>query len=200
MKKQTLSILRKLNTPAKIQDYLNSLPYNPSDEVSSVEVAVERGTAHCLEGALIGAAALALASAKKNQRPLLLDLRTKKYDDDHVVALYKKDGFWGAVSKTSHPVLRFRDPVYKSVRELAMSYFHEYFLDSGEKTLLAYSRPFSLTRYKNTWLDSTEDLYMIGADLDDAKHEEVAPKNILKNLRLADPIERASSKMTSEKS
>lgn len=187
--------LSDLKNPSQIQDYLNTLPYNPSDEVSSVKVSMERGTAHCLEGALIGAAALAAHGG----RPLLLDLRTKKYDDDHVVALYKKDGYWGAVSKTSHPVLRFRDPVYKTVRELAMSYFHEYFLDSGEKTMLSYSKPFSLSRYGKKWLESKDDLYIIGADLDDAKHFPVATKKLMQNLRKADPIERASSKMTEEK-
>ncbi len=100
--------------------------------------------AYCFEGAVLAAAALAY----HGRPPLLLDLQTTNDDQDHVLALFKEDGLWGAISKTNNPVLRWRDPVYRSVRELAMSYFHEYFLyKSGEKTLRAYSKAFDLSRF-----------------------------------------------------
>ena len=95
-------------------------------------------TAHCFEGALLAATVLWM----QGEIPLLLDLATNAQDIDHVVALYKCNGYWGAISKTNHAVLRFRDPVYKTIRELALSYFHEYYLEAtGEKTLISYSLP-----------------------------------------------------------
>src|ERR1700733_9427348 len=130
----TEKTLKKLSTPAKIQDFLNSLPFNfekKGETCRSPKASIEADTAHCFEGALIAAAALSL----RGQKPLLLDLKASGKDMDHVVALFKRDGKWGAISKTNHAVLRYREPVYASVRELAMSYFHEYFLPSGVKTL-----------------------------------------------------------------
>jgi hypothetical protein len=96
-----------------------------------------------MEGALLAAAILEFHGHK----PLLLDLRSTNDDLDHVVALFKQFGCWGAISKTNHVVLRYREPVYKTLRELAMSYFHEYFLDNGKKTLREYSVPFDLKSF-----------------------------------------------------
>ena len=101
------------------------------------------GKAHCMEGALLAAAILEFHGHK----PLLLDLRSTSEDLDHVVALFKQNGYWGAISKTNHVVLRYREPIYGSVRELAMSYFHEYFLDNGKKTLREYSVPVDLGKF-----------------------------------------------------
>ena len=123
--------------------------------------------------------------------PLLLDLQTVPHDSDHVVALFKEKGLWGAISKTNHTTLRFRDPVYKSVRELAMSYFHEYFLENGDKTLRAYSRPFNLKRYKPAaWVTAKEDLDFVAIDLDDSPHYPIAPKSVLRHARKATKVER----------
>lgn len=143
---------------------------------------------HCLEGALFAAASLAYWG----REPLLLDLQTYAYDEDHVVALFKENGRWGAISKTNHSILRWRDPVYKTVRELAMSYFHEYVMwTNGKKTLYAYSRPFNLKRYKvEQWVVSENDLNFIAEDLDASIHYPIAPKNILRHARPASKIER----------
>src|SRR3989344_4797858 len=133
--------LKRLNTPEKIQDFINRLPFNfekRGETYMSVARSLKTGRIHCFEGALIAAAALWI----QGERPLLLDLKPDKSDIDHVVALFRRNGFWGAISKTNHAVLRYREPVYKSIRELAMSYFHEYFLNNGKKTLRSYSRPF----------------------------------------------------------
>ena len=182
-------IFAKLNSPQKIQDYLDTFPINFELEVEtymSPRRAIAVKTAHCFEGALIAAAAFAY----HGQKPLLLDLRTKPSDDDHAVALFKQNGRWGAISKTNHPVLRYRDPVYASVRELAMSYFHEYFLDSGNKTLIAFSAAFDLSQYKpERWVTATEELDWLVQASDRVRHFPIAPPAAMKKLRKASKFE-----------
>ncbi len=178
-------VFEKLKTPDLIQKYLDSLPYNKKDTVRSVRRFLKSKDAHCLEGALFASAVLWY----HGQMPFLLDLQTTKDDDDHVVALFKENGLWGAISSTQHSVLRYRDPIHKNLRELALTYFHEYFLNSGQKTLRAFSaKPFSLLPYTNDWLFGDDELYEIGANMDDAEHEKIAPDKIIKNLRKADRI------------
>ena len=139
------AVFKKLDSPNKIQDFLDSLPINfelKGETYMSPRRVLRTKTAHCFEGALVAAAALAYHGKK----PLLLDLRTSADDEDHVVTLYRENGYWGAISKTNHPVLRYRDGVYKTPRELVMSYFHEYFMSkNGKKTLREYSNPFDLS-------------------------------------------------------
>lgn len=189
LSKEELKILKKLNTPIKIQDFLDKLPINFEedgvDTLMSPRRVLKERKAHCIEGALLASLCLWL----QGQEPLLMDFKTLPCDEEHVVALFKQNGFWGAISKTNHPILRFRDPVYKTPRELAMSYFHEYFMfENGKKTLRSFSAPFNLKKYPKGWLTSNDDLWYIGADLDDSRHFEVIPKNSLKFIRKADKI------------
>jgi hypothetical protein len=144
--------------------------------------------AYCFEGALLAATALAY----HGEAPLLMDLQTIEDDEDHVVALFKRDGLWGAMSKTNNPVLRWRDPVYKTVRELAMSYFHEYFLyKDGKKTMRAYSRPFNLSKFKpEKWVTTGESLDWLAEELDASPHLPIAPPKVIKKLRRATVLER----------
>lgn len=183
---QEIRKLKKLNTPAKIQDFLNKLPFNfekRSETYRSVVEALSHHEAHCFEGALIAAAALKF----QGHEPLLMDLRTAKGDDDHVVALFKVRGLWGAISKTNHAVLRFREPVYASPRELAMSYFHEYFTQRGQKTMRKFSKPFDLNKFGEEWIYGKKELSKIVRALDRSPHTSVLPKTI--KLRKADKIE-----------
>ena len=190
LEKAELELFKKLHTPEKIQDYLNSLQSNASDSVKSVRRSIKTEKIHCFEGALFAAAVLWF----HKQEPLLLDLQTTKDDADHVVALFKKDGYWGAISTTSHSVLRYRDPLFKNIRELALSYFHEYFLADGTKTLRAYSKkPFSLLHHGYDWLFINEELYELGALLNDAPHEKIVPEKLMRKLRKADPLERKAA-------
>ena len=182
------TIYKKLNTPGKIQDFLDALPINFEDDGDTCRsplMTLRINKAHCIEGALIAAAALWY----HGQKPLLLDLKTTEDDSDHVVALFKQKGLWGAVSKTNHAVLRYRDPIYRTVRELVLSYFNEYFLDNGKKTLRSFSAPFSLLAFDNEWLTSPDNLWGVSEGLDDAPHFDIAPASALKHLRLAHPIE-----------
>lgn len=182
--------LSKLRTPARVQDFLNTLPFNhekKGETHRSVAETLRAGEAHCFEGALLAAAAFAL----QGQKPLILDLKTVRPDFDHVVALFKRDGYWGAASKTNHAVLRYREPVYKTIRELVMSYFHEYFLyETGKKTLRSYSKPFDLTKYGGEWLTSKDNLAWLAHELDISPHTEILTSQQIKNLRKAEKIER----------
>lgn len=180
-----------LSDARRVQDYLDTLSINfePHGETYMCPRRVlETRTAHCFEGALLAAAAMAY----HGQKPLLMDLRTSREDEDHVVALYKVNGYWGAVSKTNHAILRYRDPVYASVRELAMSYFHEYvYWKNGKKTLRAYSGPIDVSRYApEKWVTAGEDLYWLVEHVDSVRHFPIASQKNLKLLRPASKIER----------
>lgn len=187
-------IFDKLETPHKIQDFLNRLPMNfdyKCDTCRSPRNVIHVGRAHCIEGAFVAAAVL----WHHGQKPFLMDLRTTKHDYDHVVALYNRNGFWGAISKTNHAVLRFRDPIYRTPRELALSYFHEYFLDNGLKTLREFSRPFDMSQFGASWVTSDGELWDIADKLDDSPHERIIPRGMERILRRADNIERKAGKL-----
>ncbi|MEK7585699.1 MAG: hypothetical protein AAB477_00470 [Patescibacteria group bacterium] len=195
LNKKEIKLFKRLDTPAKIQDFINALPPNfekKGETCSSPRVTLERGTAHCLEGAYLAAAILWL----HKKEPLLLDLKSSKKDFDHVVTLFKVGGKWGAISKTNHAVLRYREPVYESVRELAMSYFHEYFTNhDGKKTLESFSKPFNLKKFGASWIIEEDDLWDIGAELDDSPHIKIVTKKISKGFRKADPVEIEAGKL-----
>jgi hypothetical protein len=181
--------LKKLSTPAKIQDFLNALPFNferKGETHHSVREMLKVSVAHCFEGALLAAACLWI----QGERPLLLDLKADRPDLDHVVTIFKKGKKYGAISKTNHSVLRYREPVYESVRELAMSYFHEYFLYDGRKTLRSFSKPFSLRPFAKHWLTGNENLAWLAHELDSAPHTQILSKREVRHLRKADPLER----------
>ncbi len=193
--KKEIALFKKLNTPAKVQDFLNGLnnnfEHNGKDTVKSPIRVIREGNAHCIEGAILGAYILSLHGHK----PLLMHLKTTKADLEHIIMPFKVDGFWGALSKTNHAVLRYRDPIYKTIRELALSYFHEYYLDSGVKTLRSYSVPLNLNIFKDDWATSEENLFGIDEELDRIKHYDLFPKKILKNLRKAEKIEIEAGKL-----
>ncbi len=183
-----------LKTPAQIQDFINTIPFNFEKQgvtLYSPSQVLRHKKAHCIEGALLAAQLL----SKIGYQPLIMDLRVAKNEDrdfDHVVCVFKEKGFWGAISKTNHTVLRYREPVYKTIRELAMSYFHEYFLNTtGEKTLRSYSLPLNLNKFnKKNWQTSNENLWYIANALNKVKHFPILNSTQIKKLRKADAIER----------
>ncbi len=195
-----LKIFRKLNTPRKIQDFLEKISINlekdGKDPCASPRCVLQKNRAHCVEGAFFAAAALWL----NGERPFLLDLQAVDHDLDHVVTLFRRRGLWGAISKTDHAVLRYREPIFRNMRELALSYFHEYFTDEGEKTLRNYSRPFNLLRFaKPGWAVSEKNLWYIAEALDESPHYPILTKTAIANLRSADPIEIKAGKLTQYK-
>jgi len=188
--------LKSLSSPKKIQDFLNSLKFNFEENGqthTSVRETLSRGKAHCLEGVLVAGASLWI----QGERPLVLDLVSARPDMDHLVVVFQRDGLWGAVSKTNHAVLRYREPVYKNIRELAMSYFHEYFLFDGTKTLRKFStKPFDLSKLGTEWLTSRENLAHIAHLIDEIPHTEILTHKQIINLRKADKIEIQAGKLT----
>lgn len=182
-------LFSKLTSPSKVQDYLDALPTNfeLSGETNFPPIQVfEKKTAHCFEGAVFAAAALAFHGRK----PLLMDFATAYDDEDHTVALFKKNNRWGAISKTNHAVLKFRDPIYASPRELAMSYFHEYYLWDGRKSLRAYSAPFDLSKYPpEKWITSGESLDWLMATISKSRYFPVVPEKFERQLRRASNVE-----------
>jgi hypothetical protein len=201
------TLLQKLSSPIKVQDFLDSFPVNFSrigEPIKSPSWVVANKKAHCIEAAIFAAAALAY----HGQPGILMDLRASNDDEDHVVTLFTQSGLWGAISKTNHAQLRWRDAIYKTPRELALSYFNEYFLFEpyhftkkvaagklGTKTLREYSKPFDITKFDPAKWWSAKDLDWLAEKLDDSPHLPLLPKSAAKNLRKASAIEIEAAKL-----
>lgn len=162
-----LRALRALKTPARIQRWLDEVPYHHGRTAWSPRKVLAAKTAHCLEGALFAAAALRV----NGYPPLLWDLEAER-DDDHVLALFREHGHWGAIAKSNFSGLRYREPVYRTLRELGMSYFDDYFNLRGERTLRAFAtRPVNMARFdKRHWMTTAEDLWYIAEYLVEVPH------------------------------
>jgi hypothetical protein len=179
-------VLPRLTTPAKIQQFLDEeIAYNREPDGAtcySPQTVLRKRVAHCMEGALLGAMAL----RNLGYSPLLVDLEAVR-DSDHVLAVYRVEGNWGAVAKSDYAGLRSRQPVYASIRELAMSYFEHYYNPAGEKTLRAYSRPVNLSRFDRSleWMTTTDEVWDIPAYLCGIQHTRI----------LARPMERKLARM-----
>lgn len=191
--KREAAILAKLKTPEAIQDYITRLPANhepDGDTCLSVVQAMRQRRAHCIEGAFIAACAFWIHGRK----PLLMDMQAHG-DDDHVVALFRSNGRWGAISKTNHIWLRWRDPIYRSLRELAMSYFHEY-VRGGRKTLRSYSLAVDLRRFDpKLWVTNGDHCWDVGAAMDDVRHYPLLTPAQARRLRPRDAMERRAGKL-----
>jgi len=177
------ALLAKLDTPIRIQQFLNRMAYDPGPGTASPRLVMRERKANCFEGALFAAAAL----RNIGYPPLLVDMRSHN-DDDHVLAVFRRNNAWGCVAKSNFTVLRFREPVYRSIRELMMSFFDVYFNSIGEKTLRAYSVPFNLARFDaEHWMTTEEDVSHIGDALDRARHYKVLTSAQVRDLQITDP-------------
>ena len=186
--------LRRLDSPEKIQKFLYGLRQNfepDGDTCHSVRTVLRLRRAHCIEGATLAACALWI----QGEPPLLMDLQAVR-DYDHVVAVFRRRGRWGAISKTNGSCLRWRDPVYRSLRELAMSYFHEYFNKRHERTLRTFSRPYDLRRLDpRIWASSPECNWHLAEALDAAPHYRLVTPSQARSLTRLDPFERRAGKL-----
>lgn len=180
--KNKLSFAIQFKKPIDIQIFLNDLLYNSEYVTNSPKNVFLKQKANCFEGALFAAAVL----KSFGNKPLIVDLVAEN-DDDHVIAIYKQNNCFGAVAKSNTTVLRFREPVYRSLRELIMSYFDFYFNTLGEKSLRSYSKPVNLSRFdKYDWMTTDDDLGFIGDYLYTIKHNKIAGSNSLRSLNTAD--------------
>ena len=179
-------ILRRLTTPNRIQRFLDhDIGYNlepGGDTCYSPRTVLRKGVAHCMEGALLGALALRLLG----HPPLLVDLEAVR-DSDHVLAVYRSNGAWGAVAKSDYSGLRSREPVYRTVRELALSYFEHYYNLAGEKTLRTYSRPVNLARFDGIqWMTTEEPVWDIPNYLCEISHTRILTPRMERSLSRMD--------------
>ena len=149
--------LRALKTPYGVQRSLDAMPYHLADSAWSPRRVLRENTSHCYEGALFAAAALGVLGYP----PLILDLEAE-HDTDHVIAVYRVDGHWGALAKSNYTGCRYREPVYRSLRELALSYFDTYFNLRGERTLRTFSRPVNMSRFDRLhWMTSEDPVWFV---------------------------------------
>src|SRR5256714_10426114 len=177
-----LRMLRKLKTPAGIQRFLDELPYNLGYTARSPKRVLRDRTASCLEGGIFAAAALRVLGFP----PLIFDLEADQ-DTDHVVAIFKTRGHWGAVAKSNFTGCRYREPVYRTLRELALSYFNIYFNLRGERTLRRYSRPVDLARFDHLHRMTTEkDIWFIAEYLCEIAHQSLLKRGVEKDLTRLD--------------
>src|SRR5256714_6490648 len=178
-----LRTLRALKTPAGIQKFLDDLPYNLSYTARSPKKVLDDRTASCLEGGIFGAAALRVIGFA----PLIFDLEAEQ-DTDHVVAIFKVRGHWGAVAKSNFTGCRYREPVYRTLRELAMSYFNIYFNLRFERTLRRYSRPVNLARFDHLdWMATDNSVWFIAEHLCQIPHISLLTSRMKTNLTRLDP-------------
>jgi hypothetical protein len=182
--RQEVRRLRALRSPVGIQRALDAMPYHLAETAWSPRRVLRERTAHCLEGAIFAAAALRVLGFP----PLLLDLEAVQ-DTDHVIAVYRVNGHWGAIAKSNFSGLRFRAPVYRALRELTMSYFEDYINLRGDRTLRAYSRPVDLARFDRLhagWMTSEADLWWIPEYLVGIPHTHLLAPGMERSLSRAD--------------
>jgi len=187
--------LARLTTPERIQAFLNAIPANhePRGEtVHSVRNVLRCRVAHCIEGALVAACALWV----QGEPPLVMHLDCAPHDNPHVLALFRRRGHWGALSKSNGAWLRYREPVYRSLRELSMSYFHEFFDKRGRKTLRGYTRPFDLRRVDAaTWVTSEASCWPLHDRLASLRHFPLVNAAQARGLSPRDAHERRAAKL-----
>ena len=178
MSSESLRTLRALKTPARIQKFVDALEYQYANTAWSPQRVLRERKGHCLEGALLAAAAF----RANGYPPLLMDLEAV-HDDDHVIAVYREHGLWGSVAKSNFAGLRFRAPIYRTLRELALSYFEHYYNLRGERTLRAYSQPVNLARLDALqWMTSEEDVWCVPELLIAARHYPLFPHKVARGL------------------
>jgi hypothetical protein len=174
--------LRSLKDPYGIQRLLDDMPYHLADSAWSPRRVLRENTSHCFEGALFAAAAL----RANGYPPLILDLEAD-HDTDHVIAIYRISGHWGALAKSNYTGCRYREPVYRSLRELALSYFDVYFNLRGERTLRTFSRPVNMARFDpRGWMTSEDDLWYVAEYLFTIHHYRLLTPAMIKKLHRLD--------------
>jgi succinate dehydrogenase flavin-adding protein (antitoxin of CptAB toxin-antitoxin module) len=176
-------LLDRLNRPDKIQHFLDSLAYGTETIYRSPLRVLRERTCQCFDGAVFAAAML----HRLGYPPLVLNLLPNKRDDDHVLALFQEDGHWGAVAKSNFAGLRFREPVYRSLREMIMSFFEHYYNVQREKTLRGYTRPLDLKAFDlSEWMTRDETMDLIARRLDEIRRSSILTKPMVARLSLVD--------------
>jgi hypothetical protein len=175
--------IARLNTPPRIQGFIDELTYSTDGTYRCPLRVLRERTGHCFDGALFAAALL----NRLGHPPLILDMLPNDRDDDHLLALFKRDGHWGSLANSNFVGLRFREPIYRNLRELVMSYFEQFYNVTREKTLRGYTRPLNLKAFdKHRWMTRDEPLELIAQRLDHIGSVSLLSEDMIKNLSLAD--------------
>jgi hypothetical protein len=192
------SVLAQLSTPERIQAFVDAIPANHEaggETVLSVREVLRQRRAHCIEGAFVAACALWIGG----RPPLVMHLDCDPADWPHVVALFRRGRSWGAISKSNHIALRHRDPVYRSLRELAMSYFHEYCDRKGRRTLVSHSVAFDLRRIDPAlWVTSDAPCWEAHDRLAALRHYPLVTARQRAALSRLDPFERRIARIVQD--
>ncbi len=179
LRKNARRVVAGLTTPAKIQGFLDSIPYSTDDFYRSPLRVLRDRAAHCFDGALFGAATLRLIGFP----PLIVDLLPNDRDDEHLIAVYRVARHWGAVAKSNYVGLRYREPIYRDLRELAMSYFEQYYNIEGEKTLRGYTMPLNLaTLDELEWMTSEDRLDLVASRTDEIPRRFLLTRTMIARL------------------
>jgi hypothetical protein len=174
--------LRSLKTPYGIQRMLDEMDYHLATTCWSPRRVLREQTAHCLEGAIFAAAALRVLGYP----PLVIDMEAER-DTDHVIAVFRARGHWGALAKSNYAGCRYREPVYRSLRELAISYFEDYFNLLGERTLRTFSRPVNLARFDSLgWMTAERSIWYVPEYLCHIHHYPLLSRAQARNLHRLD--------------
>lgn len=187
-------ILSRLRTSMLIQRYLDSIDYNlrkGGETCLSPRMVIRERKADCIEGAIFAAAALRF----HGHAPLIVDL-TAVRDEDHVIAVFKRFGHWGAIAKSKYTGLRYREPVHRSIRELALSYFEDYFNPAGEKTLRRFSAPVNLSMFDSSnWMTTQKSVFFIAEHLVGVRHRSLLTRGMVRNLDKVTPIQKEAGEL-----
>ena len=176
-------VIARLNTPNKIQLFLDDLAYGSEVVYRCPLRVVRQRTCQCFDGALFGAAML----RRLGYPSLILNLLPSDHDDDHVLTLFKHGGHWGAIAKSNFVGLRFREPIYRTLRELVLSYFEQYYNVAGEKTLRGYTIPLNLNSFDRFhWMTRDEPLEQIARRLDKIRRMFLLTRPMIARLSLID--------------
>jgi hypothetical protein len=178
-----LSLFKRLSTPSRIQEFLLSVPYSAEERYRSPKSVINDRVAHCFDGALFAAAALRFIGYP----PLIIDMLPNERDDDHLVAVYRKNGHWGGVAKSNFSGLTYREPIHRTLRELVLSYFEQFYNIRREKTLRGYTVPLNLTTFDSlNWMGNDRGLDAISDRLYSVKTVRLLTPSMVRGLSLLD--------------
>jgi hypothetical protein len=178
-----LRIISALDSPVRIQAFLDSISYSSEPVYRCPLQVIQDRLAHCFDGAVFAAAVL----RRIGFPPLIVDMIPDGRDDDHVLALFKQDGHWGAIAKSNFAGLRYREPIFRNIRELVLSYFEQYYNVEREKTLRGYTLPLNLKTFDRfDWMTNEKTMERIAQRLDEIKRFSILTKKMIANLSAVD--------------
>jgi hypothetical protein len=179
--KEERAVFRKVSSPSKIQEFLDAIEYSDESRYRSPRSVIRDGKAHCYDGAIFAAAALQFIGYV----PRIVEILPNEHDDDHIIAVFRRETCWGAIAKSNFAGLRYREPVYRSLQELMMSYFESYYNVKRERTMIGYTAPLNLNRFNSChWQIDDAVMEAIGDALDEVRTYQILSSTQRKQLTL----------------